>query len=446
MQKIILKIPRQLYDRAKTDLLRPHPIAGERVGFFSTRSTVTKTVRLVHCIDYHPVEDGDYLEDDSVGACIGPKAITDAMARSRTNSAGQLHVHWHGGRRLPKPSGVDRRGLPPVAKSLRNANSKEVHGWIILGETDAWASLLVPDHAEPVIEPLCSIVGFPLTRNRPLLPPRLPSDSLSKQGRYHRQSFLGIDSDAVIARSRIGVIGLGGGGSHIVQQLAYIGFRNFVLFDDDKISQTNLNRLIGGTPLDVQNEMLKVDIAERMIRSLHPKAEVAKHAAKWETNSEALLECDLIFGCVDGLIPRRDLEGFCRRNLIPFIDVGMDVLKTPPAHEIYGQVILSVPGHACMNCMGFLNPKLMAEEAARYGDAGINPQVVWSNGMICSAAVGVAVDLLTDWSHAIREPTFLNMIGSRGTLTPDRRLSNLANLSCKHYPLTQSGDPIRRKL
>jgi tRNA A37 threonylcarbamoyladenosine dehydratase len=37
--------------------------------------------------------------------------------------------------------------------------------------------------------------------------------------RYSRQSFLGPDAEARIPRCTVGVVGLGGGGSHIVQQL-----------------------------------------------------------------------------------------------------------------------------------------------------------------------------------------------------------------------------------
>ena len=446
MQKIIVKIPRQIFDQANADLGRPHPYAAERVGFFSTRCTVTKDIRLVHCVSYHPIDDRDYLRDQDVGACIGSKAITDAMARSVNDSVGQLHVHCHGDRRIPRPSGVDRRGLPPVARSLRNANAKEVHGWVILGQTDAWASLLLPGVKICLDEAICTIIGFPTVRNRPAPVPRLPTDVLSKENRYHRQSFLGADSDHIIARIKVAVIGLGGGGSHIVQQLAHLGFRNFVLFDDDRITGTNLNRLIGGTLDDVQNKTLKIEIAARVILSLHRKPAIEKYATKWEENREALLDCDLVFGCVDQLIPRRELEAFCRRNLIPYIDVGMDIEKTKSAHEIYGQVILSMPGYSCMQCSGFLDAGKLAEEAAKYGDAGSNPQVVWSNGMICSAAVGLAVDLITDWSKTSRNTHFLNMVGSRGTLTPDRRLETLTTLTCSHYPLAQSGDPILRPL
>ena len=65
-----------------------------------------------------------------------------------------------------------------------------------------------------------------------------------KVDRYSRQSFLGPDSEEYIARCTVAIPGLGGGGSQIVQQLAHIGFQNYVLYDDDVVEESNLNRLI----------------------------------------------------------------------------------------------------------------------------------------------------------------------------------------------------------
>ena len=168
---------------------------------------------------------------------------------------------------------------------------------------------------------------------------------------------------------------------------------------------------------------------------------------KWEETIDQLCGCDIIVGCVDSFGARRDLEAFCRRNLIPYVDVGMDVHKLDGGtHEIYGQVILSMPGRACMHCMGFLNEKILGEEAALYGAAGSKPQVVWSIGLLCSAAIGIVVDLLTDWSRTLRGPIFLSFRGSSLTLSPDNRLAALEHVSCPHYPLMFAGDPVTTPL
>jgi hypothetical protein len=449
----IIKIPRDLFEHAKADLLRPHPFAFERVGFFSTRCGREKSTTLVHCVEYTSVADSHYIRDKSVGARIGPSAITEAMARAVNNSVGQIHVHLHGGSGLPYPSRTDSYELPPLSGSFRNANDTEAHGWMILGEADAYTSLLLPGQADMIIAPPVSVVGFPTIVNRRIKASdfaqkifRLTAYLKKRRGqskRYARQSFLGAGSDDIIGQTIVGVVGLGGGGSHIVQQLGHLGFKNFVLCDNDIISESNLNRLVGGSCADVRAKRLKAVIAERNIRKLHKDANIVAPGSKWEDTVENLIGCDLIIGCVDTFSARRDLEAFCRRHMIPYLDVGMDVYElTSGRFEINGQVILSMPGKPCMHCMGFLNETVLAQEAAKYGAAGDKPQIVWSNGLLCSAAVGVVVDLLTDWSGTLRQPVCLAFKGSELSLTPDNRLPALRNVNCRHYALAKAGDAV----
>jgi ThiF family protein len=452
----ILKIPRQLFEQAKADLLRPHAFAYERVGFFSTRCSRTKSKILVHCIAYNSVTDEHYIMDSTVGARIGSDAITEAMGHAVISSIGQIHVHYHGGAGLPHPSPTDSTELPALSRSLRNANAKEANGWMILGNEDAWVSLLLPNEFGVISECPVTIVGFPTTANR-----RSPKINLKKiaikfgqfvkrkklNARYNRQSFLGAKSEAIIGQTSVGVIGLGGGGSHIVQQLAHLGFKNYVLCDHDRISESNLNRLVGGTRSDVQAKRLKTLIAERTIKKLHKDANIFSYACKWEEARESLIGCDLIIGCVDSFCARRDLEAFCRRHLIPYLDVGMDVHELASGRfEIYGQIILSMPSKPCMHCMGFLNETVLGQEAQKYGAAGSKPQVVWSNGLLCSAAVGVAVDMLTDWSKTSREAVYLGFKGSELSLIPDKRLISLRGFCCPHFPLNQVGDAVLKCL
>lgn len=116
-----------------------------------------------------------------------------------------------------------------------------------------------------------------------------------------RQSFLGTDSDMVLARTTVGIVGLGGGGSHVAQQLAHVGIGCFVLIDPDTIEDTNLNRLVGGTWADIARKAAKVEIAKRLILAVRPKARVRVVKADWQTASEALKLCDVIVGGLDSV-------------------------------------------------------------------------------------------------------------------------------------------------
>jgi len=266
--------------------------------------------------------------------------------------------------------------------------------------------------------------------------------------RSSRQSFLGPNSDRIVQSAMVGVVGLGGGGSHIVQQLAHVGFRHYVLYDADEIEDSNLNRLIGGTVADVKVTRPKTEIAARVIRLLQPEAQITVIRSRWQDDPLPLRTCDVIFGCVDGFAERRELEIAARRYLIPLIDIGMDVQPSvggqPP--RMGGQVILSMPGDLCMTCMDFLNDKTLAKEAAAYGAAGGRPQVVWPNGVLASTAVGIAVDLLTDWSRSLRRSVYLSYDGNANTMRPHVRMEYIKNENCSHFLMGAVGDPTFKAL
>ena len=257
-----------------------------------------------------------------------------------------------------------------------------------------------------------------------------------------RQSFLGADSEVVLGRSRAALVGLGGGGSHIAQQLAHIGLGNFLVIDPDFIDDTNLNRLVGATMEDVRLGTAKIDIAERVIKAVNPAAETIKRRANWTEVTAELRDVDVIFACVDSIGCRSELEGFARRFLIPLIDIGMDVHESSGEFSISGQVMLSMPGKPCMKCMGLVTDEALAKEAARYGAAGGKPQVVWPNGTLASIAVGLFMKLVTPWETHKATPLLLEYDGDLQTVAPSNKLAYLPAY-CKHFDsLNELGDPF----
>jgi tRNA A37 threonylcarbamoyladenosine dehydratase len=116
-----------------------------------------------------------------------------------------------------------------------------------------------------------------------------------------RQSFLGANSEQRLAEITVGLVGLGGGNSHVAQQLAHVGVGNFVLADADDISLTNLNRLIGGTWWHVLKRTSKVAIMKRMILAINPKARVEIHRKQWQLAGDSLKRCEVIVGGLDNV-------------------------------------------------------------------------------------------------------------------------------------------------
>lgn len=260
---------------------------------------------------------------------------------------------------------------------------------------------------------------------------------------HARQSFLGPRSESILHALRVGVIGVGGGGSHIVQQLAHAGVGNFVLADPDVFESHNLNRTVGARLSDVSKRRSKVDIAKRLIRGVNPAACVRPMKKKWADVRLLLAACDALVGGVDTYLQRSEIEAFARRYLIPYVDIGMDVDGASGAYTISGQVIASIPGQPCFRCLGFITVEKLSLEAAHYGNVGGRPQVVWSNGLLASAAVSTLIKWFCPWNADRPAATYLDYDGNRDRLTEHNRLLYLREISCQHFATRDSlGDPF----
>ena len=76
----------------------------------------------------------------------------------------------------------------------------------------------------------------------------------------------------------------------------------------------------------------------------------------------------------------------------------------------------------------------LEQEAKLYGAAGSHPQVVWSNGVLASTAVGLITQLLTPWYPNSPSFVFLDYDGNRGTVSRNSRMELLKNHVCPHHP------------
>ena len=240
--------------------------------------------------------------------------------------------------------------------------------------------------------------------------------------KYDRQiRAFGEDGQRRIETTTVGVVGLGGTGSHIAQGLAYLGVRSFVVVDDDRVEDTNLNRLVGAVPEDARNGALKVDVAARLIHQIAPDAEVhvvAKNLRHREA-LETLLACPTIFGCVDHDAPRLILMELAASYELVLVDSASEFIPAPDdlkkgrIVEIGGRVVLSRPGDFCLACadqidMDQAREELLSSEARAIhrahgyglGDDVPAPSVISLNGVIANLAI-------TEWLFMVtgfREP------------------------------------------
>lgn len=215
-----------------------------------------------------------------------------------------------------------------------------------------------------------------------------------------------------------------------------------VLVDFDTVDESNLTRMVGSTPEDAESERKKTEVLQRLIQFINPKVNVVIAEGPWQNFGLTLRNCDIVMGCVDGYEVRDELERFCRRFLVPYIDIGMDVHKGVNGYGITGQVITSLPGGLCLRCLGLITDERLALEHQKYGAAGGRPQVIWPNGVLASTAVGQAISLLLPWNRMLPITPMIEYDGNRGVTWESNRLAFLKDKPCPHFESSTVGDPF----
>lgn len=436
--KIVFKITGELRSEVIRQLEQPHDTAHERVGFISCQISKSSPKTLVILAQkYHPVLDNHYANDPLVGARINKEAIRSALQVALPNACSMFHVHVHPHHGATRFSNTDNESNCRLVPDFFNVAAEKPHGAIVFSFDRASGLVWTAKESDPKPIDEFVVVGTPLSV---WWPENFPNRGSSARN-FSRQSFLGPESNKILSRVKIGIVGLGGGGSHIVQQLAHIGIARYVICDPDKIENSNLNRLVGATINDAKAKHWKTFIASRIIEGLIKNPEINTHK-EWQTGLLNLAECHAILGCVDSLGDRQQLEKFCRGNLIPYIDIGMNVSKSDQSFLVSGQAALSTPSMPCLKCMLILKDKDIANEETRYGAAGIRPQVVWSNGVLASSAVGILMSMICPWDqNHFSDSTFRVYNGNDHTLEASTRCPYLPQ-KCRHYSLKDIGWPL----
>jgi hypothetical protein len=163
--RIRFKITRRLFTSVQTDLLRQHAFAAERVGWLSCRvGDAVDGSLLVIAHDYHPVADGDYLDDRSVGAMMGPSAIRTALQLALSRKASMFHVHLHDHDGRPRFSGVDIRETAKFVPDFWHVRPELPHGAVVLSRDAACGQCWYPGRREPQAIAELVIVGAPMVR------------------------------------------------------------------------------------------------------------------------------------------------------------------------------------------------------------------------------------------------------------------------------------------
>ncbi len=137
--------------------------------------------------------------------------------------------------------------------------------------------------------------------------------------------------------SRAVVVGCGGLGGYLVEELARLGVGTLDLVDPDVFEEHNLNRQILSTPALLG--VPKVEAAARRVAEVNPAVTARPHRLAFAPeNGAALLSgADAVADGLDNLFTRQALAASCRALGIPLVHGAIG--------GWYGQVATQLPGH-----------------------------------------------------------------------------------------------------
>ena len=349
-----------------------------------------------------PAEFGsDYVAGEYGYRALSPTFIHRHIVQCRDAGLAYLAVHNHRSDRRVAFSTIDleshERGYPALLDIGRGVPV----GALVYGRRSVAADIWLPDHSRRDLGTY-RVIGQRVERLY-----SCPPEDVESLPEYDRQiRMFGAVGQKLLGESKIAIVGLGGVGSLVAEYLARLGVGHLVLIDPDEIESTNLSRVIGATPADVETKQLKTQIAMRHVRELATRARLDGIAQDVVNHSVAhqLRDCDFIFLAADSMRARLVVNALAHQYLIPTTQMGAKVRweRSGTVADAMAAVRHIRPGNGCLWCNGLIDPTQLAIEAKSdaerkeqaYGVQEPNPSVITLNAVAAAHAVN---DFLFDF-------------------------------------------------
>lgn len=352
--------------------------------------------REIHLLDeeeFIPGEHGYRQISAATLARLGNRAADEGLAL--------LTCHSHpGAANRVSLSGDDLDGHRRVFPHLLDIVDGRPVGGIAMGTESADGEIWIPGRTVSELSGIRMISSDLRLRT----PSGIGAAAGKVEHRFDRQArMFGAGGQRKLRELRVAVVGLGGGGSMICEQLAHLGVGAITAIDFDVVKEHNLSRIVGAESKDARRKTKKVEVARRLARRIDPSIDfvaVDGDIADRPT-AERLFEADFIMLATDSITSRLVANAVAQAYFIPMVQVGAKIDLRPEGgiESVYAAVRPVFPGFGCLECAGLIAAEALQREAAseeerraqNYLDLPevIDPSVVTLNGIAASAATNV---------------------------------------------------------
>jgi len=382
-------------------------------GYSETDHKVNLLVREVI-----PVADSGFVEKGYAGLTIDPEFMMPILKRCRNKKLSVILVHSHPfSSNSATFSSIDDYGERVLMPKIQERIPERHHAAMVFGRSSIDARIWKSGKrgSEPV--DIVKIVGENVEEIYPSSSRLYAEMSIAET--YDRQILaFGRESQSRIQRTVVAIVGVGGIGSQVFQNLAHLGVGKIIAIDNDIIEESNRSRIVGSRIDDVKYKTPKTEVMKRLGKEINPKLETVAVSGSVNDLSIALKlrEAGVIFCCTDTLTSRMVLNRIAYQYLIPVIDTGLDIQCSEHGkiRVAAGRVMSILPDGPCLECMGLLDAKTIQQELAQIergetphysyisGFSVEAPSVISLNGVVASLAVNSFLNLLTGFEGKVQ--------------------------------------------
>lgn len=324
------------------------------VGVSETQGEIRLLVREFHLVTSYELQSSTELR-------LAPPAYMPALARAAKLGAAAVFLHSHP-TTTPTVSNRDEIVDGQLRSVFQIRTGSSLYGSVIVRIEDGILSftgrLWREDRqlgAVTLLREFGERFWFTSSLDAP--------ESLPAPPAFDRQVIaFGEAIQSLLRGLHIGIVGAGGTGSAIGEQLIRSGVGQLTVVDYQELEDTNVTRVYGSMMRQVRSR--KVDVLAGNAKRIGVGTIVNRIPSMVDRRAlEALQGCDVIFACTDDHTGRFDVSRLAYWCLIPVFDLGAQLDPVASSQQgIYSRVDVEMPGTPCPQCTGLADPnQLLAE-------------------------------------------------------------------------------------
>ncbi|WP_422935807.1 ThiF family adenylyltransferase [Sinomonas sp. P47F7] len=345
----------------------------------SVMETSRGTRLLAHRL-FLAVDGVDYVPGQYGYRMLTADFVMDCVLECAELKMAYLAAHCHGGSTSVGFSQTDMQSHERGYPALRDIVNGPPVGGLVFASDAVAGDIWFPDGHRSDLDVMV-VAGYPrrILRPEPELAPAGAGEQFDRQAR-----LFGDRGQEILKNLKVGVIGAGGAGSIIIENLVRLGVGELVVVDPDRIEPSNLPRVVGSKRGDTLPQLThrrlgrvgkfferfratKVRIAKRHAREAGRTRMDALPISIMEPRAaEALVDCDHLFLAADTMQARLVFNALVHQYLIPGAQMGVKVQIDKESGAVVDMFAANrpvIPGKGCLFCNGLIDAGRLREEA-----------------------------------------------------------------------------------